>query len=52
MASERLQRQIDRLLDEAEEAITRFDWDALFQRAQAVLAMDPEAGWRGAKMGR
>ncbi len=42
MASERLQRQIDRLLDEAEEAITRFDWAALFQRAQAVLAMDPE----------
>ena len=42
MAGERLQRQIDRLLDEAEEAITRFDWDALFQRAQAVLAMDPE----------
>jgi serine/threonine protein kinase len=42
MASERLQRQIDRLLDEAEEAISRFDWDALFQRAQAVLAMDPE----------
>ena len=42
MASERLQRQIDRLLDEAEEAITRFDWDALLQRAEAVLAMDPE----------
>jgi len=42
MASERLQRQIDRLLDEAEEAISGFDWDALLQRAQAVLAMDPE----------
>ena len=42
MASERLQRQIERLLDEAEEAISRFDWDALLQRAQAVLAMDPE----------
>ena len=42
MASERLSRQIDRLLDEAEEAISRFDWDALLQRAQAVLAMDPE----------
>ena len=42
MASERLQRQIDRLLDEAEEAISRFDWDGLLQRAQAVLAMDPE----------
>jgi len=42
MASERLQRQIDRLLDEGEEAISRFDWAALLQRAQAVLAMDPE----------
>ena len=42
MASERLQRQIERLLDEAEEAISRFDWDALLQRAQAALAMDPE----------
>ncbi len=42
MASERLQRQIERLLDEAEEAISRFDWDALLQRSQAVLAMDPE----------
>jgi len=29
MASERLRRQIERLLDEAEEAIVRFDWDAL-----------------------
>ena len=42
MASDRLQRQIERLLDEAEEAISRFDWEALLQRAQAVLAMDPE----------
>ena len=42
MVSERLQRQIDRLLDEAEEAISRFDWDALLLRAQAVVAMDPE----------
>ena len=42
MASDRLQRQIERLLDEAEEAISKFDWDALLQRAQAVLAMDPE----------
>jgi len=41
MASERLQRQIERTLDEAEEAISRFDWDALLQCANAVLAMDP-----------
>jgi len=42
MASDRLQRQVERLLDEAEEAISKFDWEALLQRAQAVLAMDPE----------
>ncbi len=42
MASDRLLRQIERLLDEAEEAISRFDWESLLQRAQAVLAMDPE----------
>ena len=42
MASERLQRQIERILDEAEEAISRFDWEALLRCAQAVLAMDPE----------
>jgi len=44
MASGKLQRQIDRILDEAKEAISRFDWDALLQRAQAVLAMDPANG--------
>ncbi len=42
MASERIQRQIDRLLDEAEEAISRFDWESLHQAAQAVLRFDPE----------
>ena len=41
MASERVQRQIDRLLDEAEEAISRFDWEAVRQVGQAVLAIDP-----------
>ena len=42
MASERFQRQIDRLLDEAEEALSRFDWERVRQCAQAVLAIDPE----------
>ena len=42
MASERLQRQIDRLLDEAEQAIAQRDWAAVRQRAQDVLAIDPE----------
>ena len=42
MASERVQRQIDRLLDEVEEAISQFDWERVRQCAQAVLAIDPE----------
>ncbi|MDP6454358.1 MAG: serine/threonine-protein kinase, partial [SAR202 cluster bacterium] len=42
MVSERVQRQIERLLDEAEEAVARLDWDTVRARAQAVLAFDPE----------
>ena len=42
MASERFQRQIDRLLDEAEAALSRFDWESVRQCAQAVLAIDPQ----------
>ena len=42
MASERAQRQIDRLLDEAEDAVSRLDWGIVRDRAQAVLAFDPE----------
>jgi len=42
MASERIQRQIDRFLDEAEEAVTQGDWDAVADRAGKVLALDPE----------
>ena len=42
MASERFQRRIERLLDEADEAIARYDWEAVRQAAQAVLAIDPE----------
>ena len=41
MASERILRQIDRLLDEADAAISRFDWESVLQCAQAVLALDP-----------
>ena len=41
MASERFQRRIDRLLDEADEAISQFDWERVRQCAQAVLAIDP-----------
>jgi predicted ATPase/class 3 adenylate cyclase len=41
MPSERVQRQIDRLLDEAEAAIARLDWEAVRNRSSAVLALDP-----------
>ena len=37
MVSDRIQRQIDRFLDEAEEAVTQLDWE----RALAVLRLDP-----------
>ncbi len=41
MASDRMQRRIERLLDEADEAISRFDWEAVNNGAEAVLALDP-----------
>ena len=43
MATEWTQRQITRLLDEAEAAISQLDWEAALQRAQAILAFDPES---------
>ena len=42
MASDRLQRQIDRLLDQAEAAISQFDWATVGLCAQAVLRLNPE----------
>ena len=42
MASERIQRRINRLLDQVEEAVDRLDWEEVRSRAQAVLALDPE----------
>ena len=42
MPSERVQRQIDRLLDETEAALARLDWGEVRARANAVLALDPE----------
>ena len=42
MASNRLQRQIERLLDEAEQALTDRDWEVVRQRARDVLAFDPD----------
>jgi len=40
MASERIQRRVDRLLDQIEEAMERLDWESVRSSAQAVLALD------------
>ena len=42
MASERLKRRIDGLLDEVEAAVSQLDWLVVRDRTQAVLALDPE----------
>jgi hypothetical protein len=42
MFSDRARRQIERLLDQAEEAIAQLAWGVVQDRAQAVLALDPE----------
>ena len=42
MPTERIQRQIDALLDEAEQAVRRSDWGLVRSRAEQVLAFDPE----------
>ncbi len=44
MVSERIQRQIDRLLDQAEEAMGRLDWEVVRQRSQAVLSLQSDHG--------
>ncbi len=41
MASERIQRRIDRLLDQAEEAMDQLRWDAVREYAQAAPGLDP-----------
>ena len=42
MATERIQRRIDRLLDQIEEEADQLNWPAVLDRAKAVLAYDPE----------
>ena len=42
MVSERLQRQIDRLLDEADQAMGQRRWDLVRQHCQDVLDLDPD----------
>ncbi|NQW18544.1 MAG: hypothetical protein HQ478_13765, partial [Chloroflexi bacterium] len=44
MHSERVQRRIDDLLDQAEQAVSSRDWSAVRELANAVLAVDPENG--------
>ena len=42
MPSERVQRQIDRLLDETEAALASRDWERVRALAGDVLRLDPE----------
>ena len=42
MVSERSKRRIERLLDEADEGVSQLDWELVRNRAQAVLAFDPD----------
>ena len=42
MPSERVQRQIDRLLDEAEQASAERNWALVRERCEHVLTFDPE----------
>ena len=42
MANDRIQRRIDRLLDEADQAVDQRDWAVVQDRAQQVLTFDPE----------
>ena len=42
MASDRSQRRIERLLDEADDAVAHLDWETVRVRAQDVLAFDPQ----------
>lgn len=42
MGSERAQRRVERLLDEADEAIGKLDWQTAMDRALAVLRLEPD----------
>ncbi|MSQ15482.1 MAG: hypothetical protein EXR50_06435, partial [Dehalococcoidia bacterium] len=44
MPSEFIQRQIDRLLEQAAEALTSFEWETLRQSTGAILKLDPGNG--------
>ena len=42
MTSERIQRRIDLLLDEADQALADGDWSVVRDRSNKVLALDPD----------
>lgn len=42
MTNSRIQRQIDRLLDEADEAASQRRWDDVRDHAQQALTFDPD----------
>jgi len=42
MVSDRGKRRIERLLDEADEAVSKLDWETVRDRAQAALVFDSE----------
>ena len=42
MASDRIKRQIERLLDSLEEAVEGRDWQLVRQLAEDVLVLDPD----------
>ncbi|HWO94327.1 MAG TPA: hypothetical protein VNL92_06140 [Dehalococcoidia bacterium] len=43
MPSERIQRQVDRLLDEAEAAVSEGNWQLAGELTRRVLTLDPES---------
>ena len=43
MASDRIQRRLERLLDQAEEAMDRSDWESVREHAKVALGLDPES---------
>ena len=44
MIDERIQRQVDRLLDDIEEATTQRNWELVYELSEDVLALDPDNG--------
>ena len=42
MPSERVQRRIDSLLDDAEQAIESNDWEVVLERVRSVLTLEPD----------